>query len=118
MEYSLSFIRSTLADYPKLVEENFSNLLFGVKDNLINFWGNIKSKFQAMLADYGRNLVFNNKVIQSNDPLKNLKLVYSIAKINGRIIRAVGDIKVNDEFNLQVTDGIVDSTVKKINKLK
>ncbi|MFH1744926.1 MAG: exodeoxyribonuclease VII large subunit [bacterium] len=118
MRYSLSSIKSILADYPKSVEENFSNLLSGSNASLIDSWKNIKSKFQTTLADYSRNLAFNNKVIRSNDPLKNLKLGYSIAKINGRIIRAVEDIKVNDGFNLQITNGIIDSTVRKINKLK
>ncbi|MDD5071451.1 MAG: exodeoxyribonuclease VII large subunit [Patescibacteria group bacterium] len=118
MEYSLSSIRSTLVDYPKSVEENFFNLLSGSKTNLDNFWSNTKNKFQIILANYNRNLAFSDKIIRSNDPLKNLKLGYSIAKINGRVIRTIEDIKINDEFDLQITDGIINSTVRKINKLK
>lgn len=118
MGYSLSSIKSKLAEYPQSVEETFFNLLVKSEASLISFWSNIRSRFQAMLIDYNRNLAFSSKAIQSNDPLKNLKLGYSIAKINGRIIRAVEDIKVNDEFNLQITNGIIDSKVRKINKLK
>lgn len=58
----------------------------------------------------------SEKVIVLNNPEHQLRLGYSIAFCNGKIIRRTGDAKIGDNIDLRVTDGTIISEVKNINK--
>ena len=49
-----------------------------------------------------------------NNPERNLKLGYSIATSNGRIIRKTSDVKVGEDVDIKVSDGIIISEVKEL----
>jgi exonuclease VII large subunit len=61
-------------------------------------------------------LEYSEKVVLLNDPDRQLKLGYSIARIDGKIIRKVGDLKIGDNIDLKVIDGNINSQIKSIKK--
>ena len=108
-----------LDDYKAIESElriaflGFKNCLANVKINLINYLNKSFSGFKALLNKTDEGLKHAERVIFSNNPERQLKLGYSIASIGGKIIRRVGEVKVGDELNLKVSDGVIVSEVKK-----
>ena len=49
-----------------------------------------------------------------NNPERQLKLGYSIAKINGKIIKSIKEIKIGQDLEIKVSDGVISSEIKNI----
>jgi ribosomal 50S subunit-recycling heat shock protein len=41
---------------------------------------------------------------------------YSISRINGKIIKDINQVKVDDNIDIQILNGIIKSKIKKIKK--
>lgn len=54
------------------------------------------------------------QVIRLNDPVRQLKLGYSIIRKNGVILRGTKEVKEGDEISVQLSDGSLLSRVEKI----
>lgn len=91
---------------------SFRNYLENARLKFRNLLNSNFSDFKNLLVAVNGKLLLAEKVITSNNPEKQLKLGYSIAKINGKIIRKVGDAKTGDIINLRVSDGEILSEVK------
>jgi exonuclease VII large subunit len=52
------------------------------------------------------------RVIAANDPARNLRLGYSIARKNGKIVKSIHSLKGGDPFDLQLADGIIEGEAK------
>ncbi|MFH1909830.1 MAG: exodeoxyribonuclease VII large subunit [bacterium] len=85
----------------KLALNNFSKLLIT----------NLNRNFNQ-LNEYLNN---SENKLKAVNPLRQLKLGYSIAHINGALIRSIKQIKKGDELNIQVSDGKIKSQVSDIN---
>lgn len=118
-----------------VIFEKFSNVLvrykgfeFGLLMNVNKITSQIKSakiylnteiqgllfKLENQIKNIIQQLCFFAKTVQANDPTKNLSLGYCIASKNGKIIKNARDIEIGENFDLQVQDGILNSTVNKI----
>jgi len=71
-------------------------------------------RFKAVLAAVGQILERAEKIIFLNNPERQLKLGYSIASINGKIIRQTKDAAVGNMIDIKVSDGNIKSEIKKI----
>ena len=61
------------------------------------------------------NLLLNS--IEQLSPLSVLKRGYSIAlDKNNNLIKSIDDVEVNDKFDLQLTDGLLNCTLNSKNK--
>jgi exodeoxyribonuclease VII large subunit len=94
--------------------QNFKNAALNAKINLDNNLKRILTGFNDLLARTGKNLDYVEKAIALNNPERQLKLGYSIASFEGKIIRQIKDVKIGDEITLQVADGNINSQVKNI----
>jgi len=56
------------------------------------------------------------RTINDNDPERQLKLGYSLAFYNNKIIRSVDEVSKGDNIDLKIKDGKIISQVKDINK--
>jgi len=56
------------------------------------------------------------KIINQNDPERNLKLGYCIANSKKGVIKNINDVRVEDIIDLKVYNGIINTQVKKIQK--
>ncbi|MDP3883252.1 MAG: exodeoxyribonuclease VII large subunit [Candidatus Staskawiczbacteria bacterium] len=84
---------------------------YQVVENKINIsFGKFKNMLQILLE----RIKNAEKIIILNNPERQLKLGYSIASINGKIIRKTNDTKQGDNLNIKVSDGIIESEVKNI----
>jgi exodeoxyribonuclease VII large subunit len=68
-------------------------------------------QFQEILSHAKAKIDVAGRVISANDPARNLRLGYSIARQNGRIIKSVRGVAVGDDFDLQLSDGIIEGEV-------
>ena len=95
--------------------QNFKNKLLNVKIDLGNLLAKTFSGFGQLLENKKQLLEFAQKAIESNNPERQLKLGYSIARHNGKIIRRTGDVKTGDILDLRVSDGTINTEIKNIN---
>jgi len=93
---------------------NFKNALLNVKMNLRNSVNKSFSGFKSLLSKINQQLEHAEKVVNLNNPERQLMLGYSIARCHGRIIRTVKNTRIGDNIDIQVTDGKINSEVKNI----
>jgi exodeoxyribonuclease VII large subunit len=112
--------REVLNDAKLLISDSISivrqsGLLITKKYQVIENKINMSfSKFENMLHILFEKIENSEKIINLNNPERNLKLGYSIASINGKIIRKTNDVKMGDSLSIKISDGIIDSEVKNI----
>ena len=56
------------------------------------------------------------KIINQNDPERNLKLGYCIATNKKGVIKDINNVEVEDIIDLKTYNGIINTQVKKIQK--
>ncbi|MFH1401810.1 MAG: exodeoxyribonuclease VII large subunit [Parcubacteria group bacterium] len=93
---------------------NFKNATVNVKINLQNLLGKSLSGFGAVLSKANQSLAYAEKTVSLNNPERQLKLGYSIARHKGKIIKKIGDVKIGQNIDLKVVDGSINSQVKKV----
>ncbi|MBU1102776.1 exodeoxyribonuclease VII large subunit [Patescibacteria group bacterium] len=80
-------------------------------DSLTSLFGNFENNLEDkidFLDDAEKKLMIFN-------PLRQLKLGYSIVLSGGKVIKSVKQVSAGDSVNIQVSDGKIDSTIDKIN---
>jgi len=125
------FERKILASYG-LIFEKFTAIENKFKISLQNFKNNI-SNAKIKLDKYGEKYILSfsllcdrfkqtlqgvEKIIELNNPERNLKLGYSIATFNGKIIRKAGSVKIGDDIKIKLVDGIINSEVRGVDTIK
>jgi exodeoxyribonuclease VII large subunit len=98
----------------KISLQNFKNRILITKEHLSDYYVRITSVFKNSFLETKGKLDYAEKTVLLNNPEHQLKLGYSIATINGKIVRKTGDLKVGDNMDLQISNGIINSQVKKI----
>ncbi|MFA5087158.1 MAG: exodeoxyribonuclease VII large subunit [Candidatus Paceibacterota bacterium] len=96
-----AYLRESLKEYAAL-EYKVRQVLPKMLENIL-----IQFKQQINLAE---------KIINQNNPERNLKLGYCLARKNGKIIRKTNDVAIGNELDIQVSNGTITSQVKNINK--
>jgi exodeoxyribonuclease VII large subunit len=109
----------------KEVEDKIDIFLQRLKDAIKNIksglavdWGLVKNGFNQALTRTSRELDNNFRVARDNDPLRQLKLGYSIIRVGEKIIKSVEAIKVGENIDIALSDGAISSEIKKIDKNK
>jgi exodeoxyribonuclease VII large subunit len=100
----------------KISFNNFKNILSGVKLNLKESLNKSLSGFKSLISAVNQKLEQAEKAVSLNNPERQLRLGYSIASCEGKIVRKTGDVKVGKEIYIKVIDGKIISEVKNINK--
>jgi len=106
----------------KAIENKFKISLQNFKNDLVNLKSNLKkhsdenfSRF-ALLCDKAKQKLLNiEKIVNLNNPERNLKLGYSIASVAGKIIRRTEDAKIRQNVEIKVSDGAISAEVKGLN---
>ena len=96
--------------------EGFKNALLNTKNNLMSYLESSFTGFKSLLLRIDQKLAESDKAIFLNNPERNLLLGYSIASINGTIIKCTKDVDVGEMIDIKVSDGKITSEVK--NKIK
>lgn len=101
----------------KISFQGFKNALQNGKINLKGTWKKSIFGFKSLLSIISQQLEHSDKIIYLHNPETQLKLGYSIARCNGKLIRSIQNTKIGEEVDIRVVDGIIISKVKNINKI-
>ncbi|MFA5178364.1 MAG: exodeoxyribonuclease VII large subunit [Candidatus Paceibacterota bacterium] len=66
------------------------------------------------LASFKQKISLAESIISQNNPERNLKLGYSLIRKNGKIIKSINQVQVDNDLNLQVSDGTIEAKAQKI----
>ena len=91
---------------------NFKNYLLNAKINLRNLLDKNFSAFNLVLERTKEKIKHVEELVNLNNPERQLKLGYSIARSDNKIIRTIKDMKIGDYINIQVADGKIYSRVR------
>jgi len=105
-----------------LLEESKRNIISSYNDvlkkvDLKSSWKKSIFGFKSLLSIIEQRLEHSDKIVYFNNPERQLKLGYSIALCNGRLIRSVRNTKIGEDINIRIVDGTIISEVKNINKV-
>lgn len=98
----------------KVALEKLDNIIQNGKISLENSWKDLISGFKSLLSNISQQLESAGKVIYSNNPERQLKLGYSIARCQGKIVKTIKNVKLKDNLDIRVVDGNIISEVKEI----
>ncbi len=91
---------SIIKNTARILDDSLASLLG-------NFENNLEDQINYLDDTQKRLMIFN--------PLRQLKLGYSIVSSGGKVIKSVRQVIVGDSVNIQVSDGKIDSIINKIN---
>jgi len=84
------------------------------KEDIENFETVIFRSFEAAALSAKEKMKMLERVIMANDPGRNLRLGYAIARRKGKVVKAVRELEIGEHFDLQLRDGIIEAEVTKI----
>jgi len=94
--------------------QKFRNNIINIRTKLKSYAEKYSYSFDSLLLRVNEQLKNAEKIITVNNPERLLALGYSIATINGKIVRKTKDASLGDEINIKISDGVITSEVKKI----
>lgn len=95
--------------------EGFQSSLKRVKADMQNSFKIILSGFYTLSKKTEQKLNYTEKMITIYNPASQLKMGYSLAFSNGKLIRKTEDIIVGQDMTVRVSDGEINSKIIKIN---
>lgn len=98
----------------KIALQKFYGDITGIKAKLKSYGQVYVFGFNSLLLRVGEQLKGAENVININNPERQLKLGYTIATVAGKIIRKTGDVKVGQDIILRLSDGQIESEIKRI----
>jgi exodeoxyribonuclease VII large subunit len=85
-----------------------------VRDKLERSWVNISSSFENALRDDLQKVELAERTVRANDPERQLRLGYAIARNGGKVVSSVSKLKTGEKVEVQVSDGSFISEVNTI----
>jgi len=92
--------------------EGFKNALLNTKNSLKGYLNNSLAGFKSLLSVIDQKLAEAERAVFLNNPERQLRLGYSIASINGKVIKETKDVEVGNTVDIKVSDGKITSEVK------
>ncbi|MBZ1348592.1 MAG: exodeoxyribonuclease VII large subunit [Candidatus Nealsonbacteria bacterium] len=111
-EQSLSLLR----EYERNIISSYKNVL--EKVDLKNLWKKSITGFNSLLLITKQQLEHSEKIVYLRNPETQLKLGYSIARCNDKLIRRIKDVNIGKDVDVRVIDGTIISRVKNIHPVK
>ena len=108
----------TIENKLKISFNNFQNALFNLKVNLKHSARKAFLGFGSLALRVNQLLSQAEKIVNLNNPERQLMLGYSIASSGSKIVRRVKDVIIGESIDLRVSDGTITSEVKKIHPVK
>ncbi len=103
--------QSRLRQYAGILA-NFKYILQSINRRLDTMMQNSILAIKNKLASSKNQIDYLQNFIAAHDPEKQLKLGYSIAKINGKIVKSAKNVTIGDNLDINFCDGIINSEAK------
>lgn len=106
----------TIKNQLRVSFQSFKNAILNAKIGIRDSLDKSLSGFKSLLSRVDQRVREAEKIVILNNPLRQLRLGYSIATSNGKIVRRTADTKIGARVDLKVVDGLIVSEVKTISK--
>ena len=121
----ISFLYERIEGRFRAIFERFRTAEEKLKRNLVSIGGAISrmkekisqagkilpGKLEEHFMRYKESLKYSEKMLVVNNPMRQLKLGYSLVFAKGKMIRKVEDVKSGEEINIRVENGTIISKV-------
>ena len=109
-------LRRTVNQYPSALVRAMRNLITQSHDHVATALDAPIEKLGQSLANAKRGVTSLEKLLESHNPERQLRLGYSIVSSDGKIVRRVGHIRKGQSVDVRVQDGTFSSEVTDISK--
>ena len=110
---------SNFFDNYKKYESQLVNYILRIEQGIVsqrkfldNCWQKVQSGFSADLKQIIQKVYYIAQTVKAHDPQNNLSLGYCIARKNNKVVKSISDLPSGQDFDLQMSDGIVKATAK------
>ena len=87
-----------------------------ISEDINRTWLITTEFLESRIKDIRQTLAMTEQMIKLNDPTRQLKLGYSIARLGGKIVRDTSGVKKGDVLEIQLGKGEIETEVKNIKK--
>lgn len=101
--------------------QQFSGILTRVEQEIRRIRADLATALSSVLDHAARQIVLTKerllsmeKLLELNDPRRQLKLGYSITRSHGKILKSSKDVRTGDTITVELSDGVIGSKVEKI----
>ncbi|MDD4409485.1 MAG: exodeoxyribonuclease VII large subunit [Candidatus Pacebacteria bacterium] len=105
-----AFLNSSILRIGSYFDEAMNNF----KAMEVSLKGLILNRFSSAFISHNKELDVANRIISQNDPQRNLRLGYCISRSNGVIIKGARSLKEGQELELEFSDAMVSSEIRRI----
>jgi len=98
----------------KVSIQKLDNTIRNSKINIENLGQKYLLGIKTILQRINEKLEQAEKIIYLNNPDRQLKMGYSITTLNGKIVRKINEVKIGQDIEIKILDGIIESEVKNI----
>lgn len=109
IEYKMESYSSIMKEKLETVFNNFNLIEYRIRSVIVNMT-------EAAIVKAKKDLEMFERIINQNNPERNLKLGYCIARSKDHIIKKTSDVRIGNNVDLQVSDGVIITNVKNIKK--
>ncbi len=88
------------------------------KQQVLEWFLKFPKYFTAAIQTVRNSIVQYEKIFAMNNPERQLKLGYGIARVNGRIIRSITDTHAGELLDFTLADGIIGAEVKVLRRTR
>ncbi len=115
MEYCISSTKKDVGKISESIAESFRLTVIENEKSLRLLWSSMKDGLSFLEQKTSEEMSGLQKIIFQNDPERQLKMGYSIARLQGKVIKSTVNLKKGDVLEIKFSDGTTESEIKKIN---
>ena len=108
--------KKELDNLTKTINKNFNDILSFKKDKIDNLSKNLNIYINHIYEYKSLNFINLKTKLEALSPLKIMDKGFSIASVNGHIIKSTLDTKVDDIVSIKLQDGTIDTKVVEVHK--
>ncbi len=114
MKTNLRTKGSDLRRQSSQVSDKFHKNLVEKDKSIMRGAATVIQKQKTALRDVSKELPVLERAIKNNDPMRNIKLGYSLSYVNGKLARRTADITTGELITTKLLDGEFTSEVKEV----
>ena len=115
MDYKFNECKMRLANLDKVIDsKNPITVLEHKKDLLSNYVKTLNLLIKKVLDNKTNEYVLKNHTLELLNPLTIMNRGYSIAKVNGKVVTKINDVKSGDDLEIDLQDGRVKTKVSEV----
>ena len=112
-----NFITRRVKDFDQIIIDLINNIYYGIKNSrakILQSKTSLLNNFSKTITDSEVKTTSSMRLLQQNDPGRQLKLGYSIIFSGDRVVKSVHQVKNNGVLRSRLSDGEVLSTINEI----